>query len=208
MGWDQALEGWGIAQTVRVVLNAAEREGLAIVAERNRLRKHLERARIVLASDRRPAQGVAHSLGVCRPTVWRWQQRCAKVGIAGQLRDKTRKSGIAPLAAETTARVVALTCAEPPHQAIQWTGRATAQASAFRSIRCGPSCGRTNCSRTACAFNRSGDPSFATSSSTSSGSMSIRRLTRWCFRSMTRARSKLSATPNLGRRSSSAGSRS
>jgi hypothetical protein len=40
-----------MAQRVCVVLNTAEREQLAaIVADRNRPRKHVERARIVLAS--------------------------------------------------------------------------------------------------------------------------------------------------------------
>ena len=42
--------GMGITQTVCVVLSAAERKGLAaIVADRNRPRKHVERARIVRA---------------------------------------------------------------------------------------------------------------------------------------------------------------
>jgi hypothetical protein len=44
------------------------------------------------------------------------------------LRDKTRKPGKPPLAAETTAQIVALTCTEPPHQATHWTGRAMAKA--------------------------------------------------------------------------------
>ena len=66
-----------------MVLSAAERKGLAvIVADRNRPRKHVERARIVLASaDRGSAQRVAHSVGVSRPTVWRWQPRFAEAGI-------------------------------------------------------------------------------------------------------------------------------
>ena len=119
-----------MAQQVCVVLSTAEREALtAIVADRNRPRKHVERARIVLTSaDRRPAQQIAQSLGVSRPTVWRWQQRFAESGVEGLLRDKTRKPGKAPIAAETTARVVALTCTEPPHQATHWTGRAMAKA--------------------------------------------------------------------------------
>src|SRR6516225_6426012 len=72
------LWGMGMAQTVCVVLSAAERKGLAvIVADRNRPRKHVERARIVLAS----ADRVAHSVGVSRPTVWRWQPRFAEAGI-------------------------------------------------------------------------------------------------------------------------------
>ena len=119
-----------MAQQVCVVLSTAEREQLAaIVADRNRRRKHVERAGIVLASaDRHSAQQVAQRIGVSRPTVWRWQQRFAESGIEGLLRDKTRKPGKAPIAVETTARVVALTCTAPPHQATHWTGRAMAKA--------------------------------------------------------------------------------
>jgi homeodomain-containing protein len=71
---------------------------------------------------------VAESIGISRPTVWRWQQRFAQSGVAGLLRDKTRKPGKPPIAAETTERVVALTCTKPPHQATHWTGRAMAKA--------------------------------------------------------------------------------
>jgi transposase len=119
-----------MAQQVCVILSAAERELLAaIAADRNRPRKHIERARIVLASaDRTSTQHVAQRIGVSRPTVWRWQQRFAEVGVEGLLRDKTRKPGKAPIAAETTARVVALTCTDPPHQTTHWTGRAMAKA--------------------------------------------------------------------------------
>jgi transposase len=119
-----------MAQQVCVVLSTAEREQLAaIAADRNRPRKHVERTRIVLASaDRLSARQVAQSIGVSRPTVWRWQQRFAESGVDGLLRDRTRKPGKAPIAAKTMARVVALTCSEPPHQATHWTGRAMAQA--------------------------------------------------------------------------------
>src|ERR1700739_3226814 len=69
---------WGMgamAQLVCVVLSIAEREQLAaIAADRNRPRKHVERARIGLTwRDRHSAQRVAQSIGVSRPTVWRWQ---------------------------------------------------------------------------------------------------------------------------------------
>ena len=60
--------------------------------------------------------------------MWRWQQRFAENGIDGLLRDKTRNPGKTPIAAETVARVVALTCTEPPHEATHWTGRAMAKA--------------------------------------------------------------------------------
>src|ERR1700730_7504860 len=103
-----------MAPQVCVVLSAAEREQLVtIAADRNRPRKHVERARIVLASaDRHSAQRVAQRIGVSRPTVWRWQQRFAESGVDGLLRDKTRKPRKAPIAGEITARVVALTCTE------------------------------------------------------------------------------------------------
>jgi len=101
----------------------------AIVSDRNRPQKHVERARVVLAAaERGPLQPVASRLGVSRPMVWRWQQRFAEEGADGLLRDKTRKPGKPPILAETVARVVALTCADPPHQATHWTGRAMARA--------------------------------------------------------------------------------
>ena len=128
-----------MAQQVCVVLSATERELLApIAAGRNRLRKHVERARVVPASaDRHAAQRIGQSIGVSRPTVWRWQQRFAENGVDGLLRDKTRKPGKTPIAADTAARVVALSCTEPPHQATHWTGRAMAKATGI----VGPSLG-------------------------------------------------------------------
>src|SRR5215472_18046809 len=91
-----------MAQQVCVVLNNAEREELvAIAADRNRPRKHVERARIVLASaDRHSARRVAQSIGLSRPTVRRWLQRFAESGVDGLLRDKTRKPGKVPITAE------------------------------------------------------------------------------------------------------------
>ena len=154
-----------MTQQVCVVLSTAEREQLAAIAtDHNRPSKHVDRARIVLASaDRHSAQRVAQSIGVSRPTVWRWQQRFAEGGVEGLLRDKIRKPGKAPLAAETTAQVVALTCTEPPHQATHWTGRVMAKAIGisvgsvqriWRAHKLQPHRLHT--------FKRSRDPSFAT----------------------------------------------
>jgi hypothetical protein len=100
-----------MAQSVCVIVSAADEIWLeAIVADRNQRQKYVERARIVLASaDRGPAQQVAQSIGVSRPTVWRWQQRYAEAGVEGLLRDKTRKPGKAPIAADKAAQLVALT---------------------------------------------------------------------------------------------------
>jgi len=53
----------------------------------------------------------------------------AKGGVDALLRDKTRPPGKPATPAETVAKVVALTCSEPPHQMTHWTGRAMAKAS-------------------------------------------------------------------------------
>jgi transposase len=118
-----------MAQIVCPLVSAADRTRLeAIVADRNRAQKHVIRARIVLHSgDRLPVAEVARRAGVGRPAVWRWQHRFAEAGVDGLLRDASRKPGKAPLADATVRRVVALTCAEPPGEATQWTGRAMAR---------------------------------------------------------------------------------
>lgn len=118
-----------MAQTVCVLLSVADRRWLeAIASDRNQPRKYVERARVVLNSaDRRPVQQVATAVNVSRPMVWRWQQRFAEEGPDGLLRDKTRPPGKPPLAADRVARIVALTCAEPPAGMTHWTGRAMAK---------------------------------------------------------------------------------
>src|ERR1700730_2315598 len=182
-----------MAQTVCVIVSAVDRERLeAIVVDRNQRQKYVERARIVLASaDRHSAQRVAQSIGVSRPTVWRWQQRFAEAGVEGLLRDKTRKSGKPPVAAETTARLIALTPAfagagSAPNRRIRRpTGPAGRwpKPSASRWVRCSASGGRTNCSRIGCApLNTRAIRALPPSSPTSLGSMSIHRPMPWCSR--------------------------
>jgi transposase len=89
-----------MAQTVCVIVSALDRERLqAIVADRNRRQRHVERARIVARLGRCGAvQRVAQSIGVSRPMVWRWQHCFAEAGVEGLLRDKTRKPGKPPIA--------------------------------------------------------------------------------------------------------------
>ena len=138
-----ACESCRMAQTVRVIVSPSDKARLeAIASDRSRPQKHAARARIVLASmTGDPVQRVAAQLGVSRPMIWRWQQRFAEAGVDGLLRDKTRKPGKPPIAAETVARVVALTCADPPHQATHWTGRAMAKAAGI-SLSSAPPTGR------------------------------------------------------------------
>jgi transposase len=72
-----------MAQTVCIILRATDRQRLAaIVPDRNRQRKHIERAEVVLASaEGGTVQQIAGRLDVGRPMVWRWQQRFAEEGV-------------------------------------------------------------------------------------------------------------------------------
>jgi transposase len=110
----------------------------AIALDRNRPRKHVERARVVLGSARGgPVQRIAVGLEVSRPMVWRWQQRFAEAGVDRLLRDKSRKPGKPPIPAPVVARVVAMTCGAPPGEATHWTGRAMAKVAgiSLRSVQ-------------------------------------------------------------------------
>src|SRR5215470_5532633 len=152
------------AQTVCLVLPAENRERLlAVVADRNRPLKHVQRAHIVLFSaDRLRVQEVARRTGVSRPAVWRWQARYAEQGVDGLLRDKTRKPGCAPLSAKVVAKVIDLTCSEPPGHATHWTGRAMAKAVgvSLRAVQRLWEAHRLQPHRIR-TFKRSNDPEFA-----------------------------------------------
>src|SRR5215216_1875294 len=103
-----------MAQTSCVILSGADRKRLgAIIADRNRPQKHVQRARIILHSDERlPVLEVARRAGASRPAVWRWQQRFAEEGIEGLLREVTsarswtsRRLSTATSPSTTTIRV-------------------------------------------------------------------------------------------------------
>jgi DNA invertase Pin-like site-specific DNA recombinase len=72
-----------MAQTVSVIVSAEDLARLAaIVADRSRPLKHVQRARIVLHSaDRLTAVEVARRAEISRPAVWRWQRHYAEGGV-------------------------------------------------------------------------------------------------------------------------------
>src|SRR5271170_1141378 len=115
---------------ISIDVSAADRERLAaVVADRNSRQKHVWRARIILAT----AEGCGTSeimrrAGVSKPSVWRWQERFMREGVAGLLREKTRKPGLPPLPQTVVDRVVELTLTEPLDETTHWTGRAMATA--------------------------------------------------------------------------------
>ncbi len=124
---------------ISIEVSAADRDRLErIVADRNSRQKHAWRARIILAT----AEGcgtaeIMRRAAVSKPSVWRWQERFMREGVAGLLRDKTRKPGLPPLAPALVDRVVELTLAEPPGETTHWTGRAMAAATgvSLRSVQ-------------------------------------------------------------------------
>src|SRR5262245_43343820 len=101
---------------ISIAVRAADRERLAaVVADRNSVQKHVWRARIILAT----AEGcgtaeIMRRAGVSKPCVWRWQRRFMEAGVAGLLRDKTRKPGKAPVAGPVVTQLIERTLGDQP----------------------------------------------------------------------------------------------
>src|SRR4051812_35790483 len=154
-----------MAQTVCPLISAGDRQRLAaVVAARNRPRKHAARVRIILHSaERLDVAEVARRAGVSRPAVWRWQQRFAEAGVDGLLRDRTRRPGKPRTPEATVQQVAALTCAEPPGEATHWTGRMMAKATglSLRTVQRIWAAHRLQPHRLR-SFKRSRDPEFIT----------------------------------------------
>ncbi len=115
---------------ISITITPSQRRQLkAIVGDRNARQKHVWRAQIVLLSaDRVGTVEIMHRTGRSKTCVWRWQERFMAEGTAGLLRDKTRPSRIPPLRQDQIDRVLALTAADPPHQATHWAATAMAKA--------------------------------------------------------------------------------
>ena len=153
-----------MGQELCVVVCDEDRARLGtIIDDRNRPLKHIQRARIVLLSAARlPVLQVANRVGVGRSAVWRWQRRYAEAGVAGLLHDKTRPPGKKPVPAATVAKVLALTCGEPPGEMTHWTGRAMAKTVglSLRTVQRIWQANRLQPHRVR-TFKRSTDPAFA-----------------------------------------------
>ena len=115
---------------IKVEVRREDRRRLdRIVGDRNTPQKHAARARVILATaDGCGTLEIMRRSGLSKPVVWRWQERFMREGVDGLLRDKTRRPGKAPLAADIVKRIVDLTLAEPPGETTHWTGRAMAEA--------------------------------------------------------------------------------
>jgi hypothetical protein len=70
-------------------VGAADRARLAaIVADRNSPQKHVWRAEVVLlTAERIGTAEIMRRTGLCKPSVWRWQERYLEAWVGGLLRD-------------------------------------------------------------------------------------------------------------------------
>jgi Homeodomain-like domain len=96
-----------MSQTVSVIVSAKDRARLAaIIGDRSRPLKHVQRAKIVLHSaDRLATAEVARRSEVSRPAVWRWQRHYAEGGVERLLREGSRKPGKPPVALSKVSEV-------------------------------------------------------------------------------------------------------
>jgi hypothetical protein len=146
-------------KAIKISLAEADRRALgAIVTDRNSLQKHVWRAQIVLLTgDGGGTMELIRLSGTSKTSVWRWQDRFLAEGVLVLLRDKTRRSRIAPLSADVQARVVAATQAAPVGETTHGPLSRWPNTSASASVRCNGYDARTDCSR----FKLSKDPRFA-----------------------------------------------
>jgi transposase len=110
----------------------------AIVADRSAPQKHVWRANIILATaDGCGTTEIMRRSGKSKPVVWAWQARFMAEGVAGLLRDKTRKPGKAPLPPSAVQRVIDLALTPPPGETTHWTGRMLAKVAgvSLRSVQ-------------------------------------------------------------------------
>ena len=115
---------------ISITVSPSDRRRLrALIKDRNAPQKHVWRSEIVLLSaNGAGTHEIMRHTGKSKTCVWRWQERYAREGFEGLLRDKTRPSGIKPLGEEVAARVVALTLDDPPGETTHWTGALMAKA--------------------------------------------------------------------------------
>ena len=122
---------------ISIEVSAADRGRLErVVADRNSPQKHVWRARIILATAAGcGTAAIMRRAEVSKPCVWRWQERFMREGVAGLVRERTRKPGLPPLPPAVVDRVVALTLGDPRGETTHWTGGAMAAATRRRLQR-------------------------------------------------------------------------
>jgi transposase len=118
-----------------VLLTAAERDPLQqLLAAGTASARKLAHARVLLKADKGPRgpgwvdAAIADAVELSQPTISRIGQQFVEAGLAAALnRRAPRRVYLRKLDGEQEARVIALTCGEPPAGQVRWTLRLLAE---------------------------------------------------------------------------------
>ena len=118
---------WKPARALRV--SPADREWLeALVQGGKTPQRVVLRARIVLgAAAGQSNNGLAHELGISRPTLLRWRARYREAGVTGLLKDAPRPGRRKRIRPEKVDAIVTATLHTTPRDATHWSVRSMAQ---------------------------------------------------------------------------------
>ena len=119
-----------MANDLCIWLSAEDRSRLeGWVAGRNTPQKLVWRARIVLMwAEGAGVTAIVRASAKTKRTAYRWRERYLERGVAGLERDASRPGRVAPLSAQTIARVVQMTLHEKPPAGTHWSVRKMARA--------------------------------------------------------------------------------
>ena len=114
---------------IEIVLSRKDRAELeALVANGNTAQKIVKRSRIVLLSaDGLGVTAIMREAKAFKTSVSRWQQRFVETGVAGLLRDKTKKPGKKPIADDVKRKVLETAVRQRPTNATHWSVRMLAE---------------------------------------------------------------------------------
>jgi len=110
----------------------------ALASNGNTPQKLAKRARIVLlAADGLSVNAIMREVGASKTSVWNWPKRFLEAGVAGLLKDKSKKPGKAPLPEAVRQRVVEMAATGRPPNATHWSVRMLAKANGIspRSVQ-------------------------------------------------------------------------
>jgi len=118
---------WKPAKSLRV--STQDRELLTSLVQSGRTAQRVVlRARIVLgAADGRSNNGLAHELGITRPTVLLWRDRFKQAGVQGLLKDAPRPGRRKKIAVKKVEAILADTLHTTPRDATHWSTRTMAR---------------------------------------------------------------------------------
>jgi transposase len=106
-------------------LTRKDRSGLeAIVSDGNMAQKIVKRARVVLlTAEGMGVMAIMRETKLSKTSVWRWQDRFVEAGVAGLLKDKSKKPGKQPIAEEIRRKVLETAVRRRPAHATHWSVR-------------------------------------------------------------------------------------